>query len=98
MAAPALSAAKPQASHTPNIIMLMADDLGYGDVGFNGNEKIITPHLDEMARSGIIFNNFHAAAPLCSPTRASCLTGRAPFRQGIFAAHTAGMRIGEVTV
>ena len=95
---PVLSARAVEGSKTPNIIMLMADDLGYGDVGFNGNEKIITPHLDEMARSGIIFKNFHAAAPLCSPTRASCLTGRAPFRQGIFAAHTAGMRIGETTV
>ena len=80
-----------------NIILLMADDLGYGDVGFNGNKKIITPHLDEMAQSGIILTNFYAAAPLCSPTRASCLTGRAPFRQGIFAAHTGGMRVAETT-
>jgi len=82
----------------PNIILLMADDLGYGDVGFNGNEKIITPHLDDMAQSGIVLTNFYAAAPLCSPTRASCLTGRNPFRQGIFAAHTGGMRVAETTI
>lgn len=81
-----------------NVIMLMADDLGWGDVGFNGNEKIITPHLDRMATSGMRFTNFYAAAPLCSPTRASVLTGRAPFRQGIFAAHTGGMRIAEKTI
>jgi arylsulfatase A-like enzyme len=78
--------------------MLMADDLGWGDVGFNGNEKIITPHLDKMAASGIRFTDFYAAAPLCSPTRASCLTGRAPFRMGIFAAHTGGMRPAEKTI
>jgi arylsulfatase A-like enzyme len=76
----------------------MADDLGWGDVGFNGNKKIITPNLDKMAESGIRFTNFYAAAPLCSPTRASVLTGRSPFRQGIFAAHTAGMRPAETTI
>jgi len=83
---------------TPNIIMLMADDLGYGDVGFNGNSTIMTPHLDSMAENGLHMTNFHAASPLCSPSRASCLTGRDPFRQGIFAAHTAGLRHGETTV
>ena len=81
-----------------NVILLMADDLGYGDVGFNGNKKIITPHLDQMSRDGIRFDHFYAAAPLCSPTRASCLTGRSPFRQGIFAAHTGGMRPSETTI
>ena len=82
----------------PNVILLMADDLGWGDVGFNGNKKIITPHLDKMSESGIRFTNFYAAAPLCSPTRASVLTGRSPFRQGIFAAHTGGMRPAEKTI
>lgn len=82
----------------PNVILLMADDLGWGDVGFNGNEKIITDNLDDMARSGIRLTDFYAAAPLCSPTRASCLTGRSPFRQGIFAAHTGGMRPAEQTI
>lgn len=82
----------------PNVIMLMADDLGWGDVGFNGNENIITPNLDQMSEQGIRFTNFYAAAPLCSPTRASCLTGRSPFRQGIFAAHTGGMRQAEKTI
>lgn len=81
-----------------NVILLMADDLGYGDVGFTGNTSIRTPNLDEMARSGITFDRFYAASPLCSPTRASCLTGRNPFRQRIFAAHTAGMREAETTI
>jgi len=82
----------------PNIILLMADDLGYGDVSFNGNEIIITPNLEKMSQEGIMFDHFYAAAPLCSPTRASVLTGRSPFRQGIFAAHTGGMRVAEITV
>ncbi|PQV51173.1 arylsulfatase A-like enzyme [Jejuia pallidilutea] len=82
----------------PNIILIMADDLGYGDVGFNGNDVIITPHLDGMSKKGITLTSFYAAAPLCSPTRASVLTGRSPFRQGIFAAHTAGMRPAEKTI
>lgn len=72
----------PQGSRQTNIILLMADDLGYGDVGFNGNRKIITPHLDRMAQEGIRLDHFYAAAPLCSPTRASCLTGRSPFQAG----------------
>ena len=78
--------------------MLMSDDQGWGDVGFNGNEEIITPHLDEMAAAGVKFNRFYAVSPLCSPTRGSCMTGRYPFRYGILAAHTGGMRVGEFTV
>ena len=87
-----------QEAPRPNIILLMADDLGYGDVGFTGNTKVITPHLDQLSRDGVTLDQFYAAAPLCSPTRASCLTGRSPFRQGIFAAHTAGMRHAETTI
>ncbi|MEN8792237.1 MAG: sulfatase-like hydrolase/transferase [Lentimonas sp.] len=78
--------------------MIMSDDQGWGDVGFNGNDDIITPNLDKMAASGVRFNRFYASSSLCSPTRGSCLTGRYPFRYGILAAHTAGLRVGEVTV
>jgi len=82
----------------PNIILVMADDLGWGDVGFNGNREVKTPHLDRMAREGVQFTRFYTAAPLCSPTRGSVLTGRHPFRYGVFAAHTAGLRQGEITL
>ena len=82
----------------PNVIMIMSDDQGWGDIGFNGNKEIITPHLDAMAANGVKFNRFYAASPLCSPTRGSCLTGRYPSRYGILAAHTAGMRVGEITI
>ena len=92
------SSAARKADKDPNIIMIMSDDQGWGDVGFNGNTEIITPNLDKMAENGIRFDRFYAAAPLCSPTRGSCLTGRYPFRYGILAAHTGGMRTGETTV
>ena len=52
----------------PNIIMIMADDLGYGDTGFTGHSIIQTPHLDAMANDGLMMTNFHAGAPVCSPT------------------------------
>lgn len=83
---------------SPNVIMLMSDDQGWGDVGFNGNRVIKTPNLDAMASAGVRFERFYAASPLCSPTRGSCLTGRYPFRYGILAAHTGGMRVGETTI
>jgi arylsulfatase A-like enzyme len=86
------------AQNYPNIILIMADDLGYGDVGFNGNEIIRTPELDEIAANGLVFDRFYSAAPICSPTRGSCLTGRHPFRYGILAAHSGGMRNGEITI
>lgn len=87
-----------ESQQPPNIIMLMSDDQGWGDVGFNGNKDLNTPHLDDMASNGIRFDRFYAAAPLCSPTRGSCLTGRFPFRFGILAAHTSGLRVGEITI
>lgn len=73
----------------------MADDLGWGDVGFNGNRTIQTPHLDAWAADGIRLTRFYSAAPVCSPTRASCLTGRHPFRQGIYSANVGHLRAQE---
>jgi arylsulfatase A-like enzyme len=97
VAGPAAVAADDRAA-TPNVIMLMSDDQGWGDVGFNGNDVVKTPNLDAMASAGVRFDRFYAASPLCSPTRGSCLTGRYPFRYGILAAHTGGLRVGEITV
>lgn len=82
----------------PNVLLVMADDLGWGDVGFNGNKIIKTPQLDLMAQSGLRLTRFYTASPLCSPTRGSCITGRYPWRFGVLAAHTGGMRIAEYTV
>jgi arylsulfatase A-like enzyme len=82
----------------PNIILIMADDLGYGDVGFNGNKIVKTPHLDEMAKAGIRFNRFYAGGPVCSPTRGTCLTGRHYFRYGIFSASVGYLPAEETTI
>lgn len=67
----------------PNIILIMSDDQGWGDAGYQGHPELKTPHLDQMATDGLVFNRFYAAAPVCSPTRGSVLTGRHPFRYGI---------------
>ncbi len=82
----------------PNVILVMADDLGWGDVGFNGNKIIRTPHLDAMASNGLTFSRFYSAGPVCSPTRGSCLTGRHPFRYGIVTANAGHMKAGEQTL
>ncbi len=85
-------------SKNPNIILIMCDDLGWGDTGFNGNKIIQTPNLDALAGKGIIFNRFYSASAVCSPTRGSCLTGRNPYRYGIPNANTGHMITEEITL
>lgn len=81
----------------PNIILCMADDQGWGDVGYYGKSIARTPVLDEMAAQGIRFDRFYAAAPVCSPTRGSVLTGRHPNRYACFSwGHS--ILPGEITI
>ena len=87
-----------QVAKKPNIIMVMADDLGWGDVGFNGSALIKTPELDKMASHSLQFTRFYSGAPVCSPTRGSCLTGRNPERYGILFANVGHMKPEEVTI
>lgn len=68
----------------PNIILVMADDQGWGDMGYNGHPFLKTPNFDRMAESGLRFDHFYAAAPVSSPTRGSVMTGRHPNRFGCF--------------
>jgi len=86
------------AGNQPNIILMMADDLGYGDTGFNGNKIIKTPHLDQMATDGVTLTHFYAGGPVCSPTRGTCLTGRHYYRYGIFSANIGHLPKQEITV
>jgi arylsulfatase A len=67
----------------PNIVFILADDLGYADLGCYGSQKILTPNLDNMATEGIRFTQFYAPAGVCTPTRASLLTGCYPKRVGL---------------
>ncbi len=69
----------------PNIVLLMADDQGWGETGYYGHPQVKTPVLDEMARTGLRLDRFYAASPVCSPTRASVMTGRHANRSGAFA-------------
>ena len=79
-----LSQSRPAPAARPNIIIIFADDLGYGDLGSFGHPSIRTPNLDRMAAEGQKWTHFYAQAPVCSPSRAALLTGRLPVRSGMF--------------
>ena len=87
----------------PNFIIIMADDLGYGDVGCYGSSKILTPNIDGLAKGGMRFTDYHSNGAVCSPTRAALLTGRYQQRCGINGVVTAarhretGLALSEVT-
>lgn len=68
----------------PNIVIFLADDLGYGDLGCYGHPVIQTPNLDAFAKQGTRFTQFYAASAVCSPSRSAILTGRTPYRNGVF--------------
>ncbi len=68
----------------PNIVVVLCDDLGYGDLGCYGHSRIETPRLDEFAEEGVKFTDCYAGAPVCSPARAAMLTGRTPYRTGVY--------------
>ncbi len=94
-----LSSAGTVLADRPNIILVMCDDLGYGDPKcFNDASPIETPHLDVMASNGLRFTRFYSAAPVCSPTRGSCLTGRHPYRYGIYFANVGHLKKEEITL
>jgi arylsulfatase A-like enzyme len=72
------------AAERPHIVLVMADDQGWGDMAYAGDPVLHTPNFDNAAATGLRFDRFYAAAPVCSPTRASVLTGRTPNRMGVF--------------
>jgi len=89
------------AAQPPNLVIFYADDLGWGELGCQGNKDIPTPHIDAIARQGIRFTNGYVAATYCSPSRAGLLTGRYPTRFGHefnSVANTTGLRLDQVTI
>ncbi len=96
--APAFLPAGEQKQSKPNVILCMTDDQGWGDTGYNGHPVLRTPYLDRMSKEGIRFDRFYSGAPVCSPTRGSCLTGRHPYRYGIVSANSGHMKPQEITL
>lgn len=85
--APVIKKMVPKSSATrPNIVIVLADDLGYGDVGAYGGNVIQTPNIDRLAETGMRFTHAYSSASICSPSRAGLLTGRYPLRSGIMTA------------
>lgn len=98
---PAAAARVPE--RPPNIIVILADDLGYGDIGANGSTLTRTPALDRMAAEGVRLTDFYASANVCTPSRAALMTGRYAIRSGlakgvIHPPSTHGLPPGEVTI
>lgn len=92
-----------EAGAKPNVILIFADDQGYGDLGCFGSTKIKTPHIDRLAAEGRKFTNFMVASPVCTPSRAALLTGSYPKRVGLhqhvlFPASTKGLHPDEYTI
>jgi arylsulfatase A len=94
--------AQPAASRPPNVVLVYADDLGYGDLGAYGAARIRTPHVDRLAREGVRFTDFYVAQAVCSASRAALLTGAYPNRVGIlgalFPTSENGIADGETTL
>ena len=92
------------AQNRPNIVLIMADDLGYGDLSCYGSTFINTPNIDALAKTGIRFTDYHSNGAVCSPTRAALMTGRYPQRtgvEGVITAHNhraVGLPLEEVTI
>ncbi|MCB0686108.1 MAG: arylsulfatase [Saprospiraceae bacterium] len=79
-------------SHTPNIVMILSDDQGWGDLSISGNSNLQTPNIDMIAKNGAIFDRFYVC-PVCSPTRAEMLTGRFHARGGVYSTSAGGERL-----
>ncbi|HOW18829.1 MAG TPA: sulfatase-like hydrolase/transferase, partial [Phycisphaerae bacterium] len=78
-----------RAAARPNVVIILADDQGWGDLSVNGNSNLATPHIDSLAAAGVRFEHFFVC-PVCSPTRAEFLTGRYHPRGGVRGVSTGG--------
>jgi len=86
------------ADRPPNIVMILADDLGYGDVGFNGRKEWATPNIDRLAKEGTILRRFYTSSVVCAPARAALMTGRAGIHNGVTGNGSLDLPAEEVTI
>ena len=97
-----MAASLPLSAATPNVIIIMADDQGYQDLGCFGSPKIKTPHIDQMAKEGMRFTDFYSGASVCTPSRAALLTGCYASRVGnlgvLFPQDARGLNPTEITI
>src|SRR4051794_28779114 len=96
ISAAGVAGAQPQ-SRPPNVVLILADDLGWGDVGFNGRKEWATPSIDRLAAQGTIFRRWYTAGVTCAPSRAALMTGRYPIHCGV-SANNQDLPISETTL
>lgn len=88
-------------ANRPNIVVVLADDMGWGDSGTYGHKRIQTPNMDKLAAAGVKFTQGYSASGVCSPSRSAILTGRTPYRNGVWrhlsGVHSAHLRASEIT-
>ncbi|MHC4877417.1 MAG: arylsulfatase [Planctomycetota bacterium] len=94
-----LRSALAQSTGQPNVVLVMTDDQGFGDLGIHGNEHVVSPNIDQFARDGVQFSRFYVS-PVCAPTRASLMTGRYFYRTGVIHTSRGGAKMhgDEVTI
>ena len=80
-----VATAEARGARPPNVVLILADDLGWGDVGFNGRKDWATPNLDRLAKSGTQFNRWYTNAVVCAPSRAAMLSGKYTIHDGVSA-------------
>ena len=85
-----------------NFVIFLTDDLGWGDLGVQGHPLIKTPNLDQFAKEGVRLTQCYSACGVCSPSRSSILTGRTPYRNGVWrwipSGHQVHLRTSEITI
>ena len=92
-----LNPAEAKAAQRPNIVLMYADNLGYGDIGCYGSKRHRTPHIDRLAAEGMRFTDFYVSSGVCTPSRASLLTGCYPRRVNLHVSDTGGAVLQPVS-
>ena len=82
----------------PNVVIILADDLGYGDLSYFGQENYATPHIDKLAKQSIVCTNFYVPTPYCAPSRATLITGKFPLRHGLIKNPTPDAGINDIGI